>query len=89
MASYGQALSLQPDRPDIWNDRGVALKMLSRFDAATESFRQAIRFKPDFPDALLNLAVMDCLEGRQSEALDYIAKSLAIDARIRGRASCR
>ncbi|MDJ0536648.1 MAG: tetratricopeptide repeat protein, partial [Xenococcaceae cyanobacterium MO_207.B15] len=42
VASYDQALKLQPDYPDAWNNRGNALWKLGRYEEAVASYDQAL-----------------------------------------------
>jgi tetratricopeptide (TPR) repeat protein len=47
-ACYDHGLAIRGDIPQIWNDRGNALRNLDRLDEAEESVREALRLKPDF-----------------------------------------
>jgi tetratricopeptide (TPR) repeat protein len=47
IASYDQAIAIQPDYPDAWNNRGLALSALGQQPEAIASYDQAIKIKPD------------------------------------------
>jgi Tfp pilus assembly protein PilF len=42
--------------PDIHNNFGIVLAMLGRLDQATAQFSEAVRLRPDFAAAKVNLA---------------------------------
>lgn len=68
LACYDCALSLRRDIPQIWVNRGNALRDLVRLDEAEKSLREALRLKPDFANAHRELGnVLDYL-GRFEEA---------------------
>lgn len=56
LASFAQAAAIEPQNPQALNFLGVAAASLGWFDAAEDSFRQALRIKPEFADAHFNLA---------------------------------
>ncbi len=42
VSSYDRTLQLQPDYPDAWYNRGNALYHLGRYEAAIDSYYQAL-----------------------------------------------
>jgi tetratricopeptide (TPR) repeat protein len=52
---YEQYLALEPDDAQVHNELGKVLGRLGRLDSAIEHFREAVRLKPDFAEALENL----------------------------------
>jgi tetratricopeptide (TPR) repeat protein len=46
------ALQLRADAPETWLVLARALQSQNRFDAAEDAFRQAVRHRPDYADAL-------------------------------------
>jgi hypothetical protein len=67
-ASYGQALSLDPENADIANNLGVALWSLDRLDEAATAFGRAIHLRADFAEAQNNLGTALRDSGRPQEA---------------------
>ncbi|MHC5739169.1 CHAT domain-containing protein [Nostoc sp.] len=54
IASYDQAIELQPDFSEYWFNRGLTLFHLERFDEAIASYETATELKPDFYKAWYN-----------------------------------
>ncbi|MBW4455932.1 MAG: tetratricopeptide repeat protein [Nostoc indistinguendum CM1-VF10] len=54
IASYDQAIELQPKSSEYWFNRGLTLFHLERFDEAIASYETATQLKPDFYKAWYN-----------------------------------
>ena len=54
IASFNKAVSLNPDHPWIYNNRGLAYNNLEQYDLAIADFTRAIAFKPNYAQAYLN-----------------------------------
>ncbi|MBD2518006.1 tetratricopeptide repeat protein [Nostoc sp. FACHB-973] len=54
IASYDQAIELQPEFWEYWFNRGLTLFHLERFEEAIASYETAIELKPDFYKAWYN-----------------------------------
>ncbi|WP_392532384.1 tetratricopeptide repeat protein [Nostoc sp. C117] len=54
IASYDQAIELQPELSEYWFNRGLTLFHLERFDEAIAAYETAIEIKPDFYKAWYN-----------------------------------
>ncbi len=74
---YGEALevfdrlvSLNPEIPEAWNNRGVALFRLGRSEEALESYNRALSLDPENLEALRNKGFVLRSMGRLEEALD-------------------
>ena len=52
----GRSIALQMDAND-YNDMGIVQQEKGDVDGAIENYRQAIKLKPDFPEAMYNLGV--------------------------------
>jgi tetratricopeptide (TPR) repeat protein len=55
LQDYERALKEAPDDPMIWNNRGVSLSALGRYDEAAGSYRKAIGIRPGYWMAWYNL----------------------------------
>lgn len=58
IAAYNQALQIQPDLADTWNNRGVVLTRMQRYSEAIASYEQATTIRPNYPDAWNNRGVV-------------------------------
>jgi tetratricopeptide (TPR) repeat protein len=78
LASYDQALAIQPDYAEALYNRGVVLGGLRRLTEALASFDKALAIKPDYVDVLNNRGI--ALRGlqRPDEALASFDQALAI-----------
>jgi protein O-GlcNAc transferase len=56
---------------------GTVLGSLGHSDQAEESYREALRLTPSYPEAANNLAVLLIADGRWSEAESYLRQALA------------
>ena len=63
LASYDQAIALQPDYAEAHYNRGIALEQLWQLDAAVASYGQAIALKPDYAEAYWNRSLVLLLLG--------------------------
>lgn len=54
---YEEALNLKPDLAEVWNNRGVALTRLQRYQEAIASYERAIQLRDDYADAWNNRGV--------------------------------
>ncbi|MHC5824834.1 MAG: tetratricopeptide repeat protein, partial [Nostoc sp.] len=70
IASYDQAIELQPEFPEYWFNRGLTLFHLERFDEAIASYQTATELKPDFYKAWYN-------RGRTLGELGYFEEAIA------------
>ena len=43
---FEQALLLDPQNPELWNDKGVALRSIGRYDEAIECFNKSLELDP-------------------------------------------
>ena len=46
LSFFEQALLLKPDDPDLWNQKGVTLRSLGRFDEASECYNKSLQLDP-------------------------------------------
>lgn len=80
-AAYRELLSLRPGQPDCWYNLGLLERRLGRFDAALQSYAQALARGVSRPEeAHLNRAVIfaDCLR-REAEAERELEAALALN----------
>ncbi len=75
---FDRALKINPDHPFILNNRGNALKELTRYEEALASYDKAIALYPDYSDAYNNRGnVLQALK-RFEEAIVSYDRALAL-----------
>lgn len=57
ITAYNEALKLDPDLAEVWNNRGVVLTKSKRYQEAIASYEKAIQIRTDYPDAWSNRGV--------------------------------
>jgi len=67
---YDQLVVDQPEVAAIWNERGVVLHQLGRFEEALASYRQAARRDPRHAESRSNRGVALAQLGRDREAME-------------------
>ncbi|MEK0320847.1 MAG: tetratricopeptide repeat protein [Nitrosopumilus sp.] len=48
---FEQALLLNPDDPDLWNNKGITLRSMGRYEEAMECFNKSLKIDPRDRDA--------------------------------------
>jgi len=46
LSFFEQALLLKPDDPDLWNQKGVVMRSLGRYDEASECYNRSLQLDP-------------------------------------------
>ena len=46
LSFFDQALLLNSDDPDLWNNKGIALRSLGRYDEASECYNKSLQLDP-------------------------------------------
>jgi protein O-GlcNAc transferase len=74
---YREALKLNPDYPEAYNNQGLALGMLGRNGEAAESFKQAIALRPNYAIAHNNYGNLLQTLGQPELAAEHYRKAIA------------
>lgn len=75
--AYQRSLALRGD-PRTWNNLGVDLDLLNRFDEAERAFAAAIAMEPTYALAWLNLGCAQVNAGRYASAVEAFQKGLTL-----------
>ena len=67
---FERIIAANPDIPEAWNNRGVALYSLGRLDEALDSYERSLALDDKNMDALRNKAFLLRSQGRLEEALE-------------------
>lgn len=83
LAAIDRAIELKPNEAGFYNNRGVFLKPLGapRLDERIAAYEAALARRPDFKEALSNLADALTAARRFDEAQSVLDRALAIDTR--------
>ena len=46
LSFFEQALLLEPNNPDLWNQKGIVLRSLGRYDEASECYNRSLQLDP-------------------------------------------
>lgn len=72
------AISQAPDKAELYNHLGFALKSQSRYKDAILQYEKALSIKPDFPEALNNLALAYELNENKQKAFELYSKAITL-----------
>ncbi|MBT9317646.1 tetratricopeptide repeat protein [Leptothoe spongobia] len=78
IASFNQAIKLNPDYTTAFYNRGIALTKLGRYEEAIESYDKAIELDPNISDFWHNKAIAFFLLGRYEKAIVSGDKALQL-----------
>jgi tetratricopeptide (TPR) repeat protein len=65
---FSRATEIAPDFAEAFNNRGVVLQQLQRWDEALKSYRRALQLRPEYVDALFNMGFVMAQLHRWDEA---------------------
>jgi len=77
-AYFEKALSLDPDRPDIYNDLGVICESMGNAYEAKRYYFEAINIDKNYLPAYSNLAVLCKRQGNLAKAAEYFRKRIEL-----------
>ena len=46
LSFFEQALLQKPDDPDLWNNKGIALRSLGRYEEASDCYNKSLELDP-------------------------------------------
>ncbi len=73
------AVDAHPAWAEAWNNLGLSLSAVGRFDEARAALQQALHWKPRYADAEFNLADVLDQAGRHADAHVHWARYLQYD----------
>ena len=89
VADYDRIVALDPMSWEAWNNRGIALDQLERYDDALKSYDRALGLQPNDDNVLHNRgAVLICLK-RFDEALPLFERLVTTDPERADNWACR
>ncbi len=85
LAQYEAVLQARPEFAHGWNNAGVCLQSLRRFDEAADCFSRAVRLEPAVADFHINLALVSIQRGEMEIAHKAIDAAFVLDMPARQR----
>ena len=82
---YRAAIRADRKIPEAWNGLGHALKMQRRYDGALLAYDQALKLRPNYPQALEYLGETYVELGRLDDARDVLARLAKLDGGLADR----
>src|SRR5262249_10509670 len=76
---YDQAIEIDPNNADAWNNKGIALHNLRKYKEAIHCCDMAIKINPNYADAWNNKGVSLGKLGKYKEAIDCTDRAVKID----------
>jgi tetratricopeptide (TPR) repeat protein len=76
---YNQAIEIDPNYADAWNNKGIALRNLRKFKEAIYCCDMAIMINPNYADAWNNKGVSLGKLGKYKEAIESYDRDIKID----------
>jgi tetratricopeptide (TPR) repeat protein len=78
ITEFDQAIRLQPEFPEAFNNRGIAYFDNGQYGRAIEDYGQALHFRPDYPSALNNRGNAYAAKGQYDRALEDYNKGVGL-----------
>jgi tetratricopeptide (TPR) repeat protein len=79
-AAFRQAIVQQPTLADAWNELGYALRHQRRHAESIDAYREALRLRPEFPEALEYLGEAYVDMGKLDQARAVLTRLRPLDA---------
>ncbi len=76
--SYKQAIKINPDFAETYNNLGMALQDKGELDAAIENYNKALKIKPNFTEAFYNMGNSLKDKGELDAAIDSYKQAINI-----------
>ena len=76
---YQKAIELNPNFPDIFNNRGYTYNLIGEYEKAILDFDKAIELQKDFLYALCNKGYSNIKLGNLEEGFEFIMKAIDLD----------
>ncbi len=84
---YGKnALNIDQNDPNLWNDIGITYLKLKNFDQAILSFEQSRKIDKSLPDPYYNLSCSYSLKKDTDSALKYLQKAIKLNPEFKNKA---
>ncbi len=79
LKAYNQALEIDPENPDAWNNKGLILAVAGNYKEALNCHLKAVDMDPDNVDAISNIGMIHTKLDNSQKALEWYDKALSMD----------
>ncbi|MDX8551899.1 tetratricopeptide repeat protein [Methanospirillum sp. J.3.6.1-F.2.7.3] len=79
LASYNQALNINPKFVEVWNNKGTVLAKLGRVEESLTAFDQGLKINPNYANLWLGKGLALSMLGNFEDGLQAVEQSLKID----------
>lgn len=86
IALYNHSLSLEPDQPQAWHQKGTIHLKQSEYQEAIAAYNQAINLQADYAPSWYKLAYAYALAGELDFALSHLQRAVNLNPTFRTRA---
>ncbi len=76
---FSKALKADPNRPEAYNNRGIAWYSLGKYDRALDDYNKALEINPRSAEILSNRGIIWFSKGKYNLAINDYDKALGID----------
>ncbi|MDO8716865.1 MAG: tetratricopeptide repeat protein [Dehalococcoidales bacterium] len=83
LADCNQALKLKPNDTDYLLNRGILYEQVKRYEEALADFNTVLKIRPNNASAMYNLACCYSLQGKVSDALNWLEKAMVRNTKYR------
>ncbi len=79
VTAYNQALAVDPENPEAWNNKGLILAVAGNYKEALKCHLKAVDLDPDNVDAVSNVGMIHTKLGNFNDALAWYDRALEMD----------
>jgi tetratricopeptide (TPR) repeat protein len=79
-SAFRGAIALEPTHAEAWNELGYALRNQRRYAESLDAYHEALRLRPEFPEALEYLGEAYVKMGRVEDARRVLGRLRVLDA---------
>ena len=76
-------MAIKPDLHEAWNNRGIVLDNLGRYEEAMQSYNQALEINPDDARSYYGLACCYALQENIELAIENLRHAINLDSQYR------
>jgi tetratricopeptide (TPR) repeat protein len=79
---FREALKINPEFKEAYNNLGIALLSQGKLDEAISQFREALKINPEYVNARYNLGTLLANQGKLDEAMSHFREALRLNPKF-------